>query len=156
MTEEPITTAPEEPEAPQTEVPAPPEEGSADELRRELEALRSELAKSRQEHERLTREVGEFQALFPDRPLSALPKEVWEQVQSGVPLAAACALYEKKCEAETQRAEQINRRNAGMSSGMAGKDTPGEFFSPDEVRAMSPGEVRHNYERIRRSMKKWN
>ena len=149
MTEEPITTVPEEPETPE-------KEESADELRRELEDLRTELAKSRQEQERLTREIGEFQEFFPDRALSALPKEVWKQVQNGVPLAAACALYEKKCEAEALHADQVNRRNAGMSSGMAGKDTPSEFFSPDEVRAMSPGEVRHNYERILRSMKKWN
>lgn len=54
-----------------------------------------------------------------------------------------------------QKAEEINRRNASRSAGRAGNSTAPEYFSPEEVRAMSQSEIRENYQRIRASMKKW-
>ena len=54
------------------------------------------------------------------------------------------------------RADKINQINAYRSSGQAGSNTAREYFSPDEVRAMSQSEVRANYQRIIESMKKWN
>lgn len=58
--------------------------------------------------------------------------------------------------AARQKADEINRRNASCSAGRAGTNTAPEYFSPEEVRAMSAHEVRENYQRIRASMKRWH
>jgi hypothetical protein len=81
---------------------------------------------------------------------------VWKQVERGIPLSAAYALYEKKSTVDALRADEINRSNAQRSAGRLGQNTAREFFTPDEVRAMSPSEVRDNYKTIRESMKKWH
>jgi hypothetical protein len=54
------------------------------------------------------------------------------------------------------QAEAVNRRNAERSAGHTGRGTAPEYYTPDEVRAMSAGEVRENYEKIRASMKQWH
>ena len=54
-----------------------------------------------------------------------------------------------------RRADEVNRRNASLSAGRVGTNVAPEYYTPDEVRAMSPSEVRENYEKIRASMKKW-
>lgn len=55
-----------------------------------------------------------------------------------------------------RRADEVNTRNASLSAGRVGTNLAPEYYTPDEVRAMSPAEVRENYERIRASMKKWH
>ena len=55
-----------------------------------------------------------------------------------------------------QKADEINRRNASLSAGRVGNGTAPEYYSPEEVRAMSQSEIRENYQRIRASMKKWH
>ena len=55
-----------------------------------------------------------------------------------------------------KKADEINRRNASRSAGRAGNNPAPEYYSPDEVRAMSPKEVRENYKKIRASMQKWH
>ena len=126
------------------------------ELRAEVERLRSELEAARTQNEKTAAEVGEFHSLFPECSLSAVPDVVWDQVKSGIPLAASYALYEKKREAAARRAEAVNLQNAQRSAGVAGRDAPSEYFSPDEVRAMSPSEVRRHYSKILESMQSWN
>ncbi len=126
------------------------------ELRAEVERLRHELEAARTQNEKTVAEVGEFHSLFPECSLSAVPDSVWDQVKSGIPLAASYALYEKKREAAAKRAEAINLQNAQRSAGVAGRDAASEYFSPDEVRAMSPSEVRRNYSKILESMQSWN
>lgn len=128
---------------------------SMENLSSEILRLKAELEEAKNLNERISEELGEFHSLFPETDIAALPESVWEQVKSGVPLVASYALYEKKREAERRHAERINSQNAARSSGAAGKDTPSEYFSPDEVRAMSAAEVRHNYQKILNSMKKW-
>ena len=54
------------------------------------------------------------------------------------------------------QAEAVNRKNAERSAGHTGRGTAPEYYTPDEVRAMSAGEVRENYEKIRASMKQWH
>lgn len=54
------------------------------------------------------------------------------------------------------KADEINRRNAARSAGRAGTNASPEYYSPDEVRAMSAAQVRENYQKIRASMKKWH
>ena len=125
-------------------------------LRKEVEDLQAALSKKESERQNTLAELAEFHRLFPDVTLSALPDGIWESVHQGVPLSAAYALYEKKQRTARQDAEQINRRNAALSAGVAGKHTPGEYYSPDEVRAMSQKQVHDNYRTIMESMKHWH
>lgn len=122
------------------------------ELSKELDSYKQ--AKERQD--RIAEQLNEFSELFPNIAPKAIPAEVWESVQRGNTLVAAYAVYEKRIAEAAKRIEQINARNAGLSAGAAGKNASNEFFSADEVRKMSPAEVRANFAKIRRSMEKWN
>ncbi len=128
----------------------------ADALRHEIDMLKTQLEESRRAQQKLAGELGEFHTLFPDAALSGIPEEVWNQVRQGIPLAASYALYEKKAGIQSRKAEEINQRNASRSAGIVGQNTSPEFYTPDEVRAMSRSEVHNNYDKILRSMKKWN
>lgn len=143
-------------QTPTEEETPPPPLPSREDLCMEIDRLRTELEETKSLHARMADELGEFHALFPDVNTTSIPESIWEQVKNGVPLAASYALYEKKCELRRQHAEEINLRNAKHSPGAAGKNTPAEYFSPDEVRRMSQSEVSRNYQKILESMKKWN
>lgn len=127
-------------------------------LQSEIERLQGEVARLeelKRAQNRILAEIGDFVALFPDTPIETIPDTVWESVKGGAPLAAAFALYEKRMVAEAKRIAEINAKNARRSPGAAGKDTAGEYFSPDDVRRMSRAEVHANYSKIKDSMKKW-
>ena len=121
-------------------------------LRAENQNLRAELDRTR----KLEAELSDFAQTFPEQDVRAIPDEVWQDVKKGNSLAAAFALYERKRLNLEARAEQINQLNAYRSSGQAGNNTAREYFSPDEVRAMSQSEVRANYSKIIESMKHWH
>ena len=125
-------------------------------LREELCRLRAELEERKNSLERLGKEISEFSELFPNEPLTALPDSVWESVRGGIPLAAAYALYRRKTELRIEKANATNRKNNEMSTGAIGRDTTENFYTPDEVRAMSRSEIKKNYSKILDSMKKWN
>ncbi len=120
-------------------------------LTKELEAYKQ--AKERQD--KISEQLNEFSELFPDITPSTIPPEVWESVKRGNSLAAAYAIYEKRTIEAAKRIEQINAKNAVNAAGSAGKNSPDEFFSMDEVRKMSPLEVRANFAKIQKSMEKW-
>ena len=139
-----------------------PSETSREELAREvlrlteeLTRLRKELNREQEERSRSLAELEEFSLLFPHVPLKDIPESVRRQAAEGIPLSAAYALYEKKVLAAEAHAKQINQRNAALSAGRAGKDASEEYFSPEEVRAMSQRQVHENYTRILESMKSW-
>lgn len=125
-------------------------------LRAELEALRAELTQKREAFERMSGEINEFSELFPAVSISSIPDSVWQSVKSGIPLSAAYALYEKKTGILQADAKKVNQKNSTLSTGPIGRECTTDFFSPDEVRAMSRDEVRKNYSKIMESMKKWN
>ncbi len=132
----------------------------------ELESLRAEISTLKEElklledmkkhSERVLEEVNEFTSLFPEKSIDSLPDEVWEQVKHGSSLAASFALYEKKRAHMEALARGVNQKNASLSAGLAGVDTPCEYFTLEQVRAMSRAEVKQNYSKIRESMKRWN
>lgn len=116
--------------------------------------LERELAEERVAVRRMMEECGEFSSCFPDVSLQSVPEDVWNRVREGVPLAAAYALYEKKRNSQRAQADARNQQNAAQSSGViCGGDA--RYFSPAEVRAMSRGEIRQNYDRIFESMRHW-
>ena len=121
-------------------------------LKTELEAYKSNVAKQ----EAIAKQLNDFYDLFPDIPLKSIPDNVWEDVKNGNSLAAAYSIYEKRVTEAARRIQLINAKNAEKSAGVAGKNLTPEFFSADDVRKMSPSEVRANYAKIRRSMEKWN
>ena len=125
-------------------------------MKKELEALRRELDEKKNAFERIGREFGEFYEIFPDTKIESIPDSVWESVKSGIPLSAAYALYEKKTSSRSALAERINEKNSVTSTGSVGRNTVENFYTPDEVRAMTRSEVRKNYSQIIESMKKWN
>lgn len=133
-----------------------PSAGELDALRAEIAGLRAQLAAKEQERADALQEIERFQQLFPDVAIRDIPDSVWQQRERGIPLNAAYALYERESCMARARAGEINRQNASRSSGRAGVDAAQEFFSPDEVRAMTPKQIRDNYQKIRFSMKKWN
>jgi isopropylmalate/homocitrate/citramalate synthase len=106
--------------------------------------------------EAIAEQLNEFSELFPEIAVKSVPEEVWESVKRGNSLAASYAVYEKRVTEAAKRIERINAKNASSSAGAIDKHTSQEFFTPDDVRKMSPSEVRANYDKIRRSMEKWN
>lgn len=131
-------------------------ENNTEELLAEIERLRGELDKRDKENTRMVAEIGEFSAVFPETSLESVPSEVWNSVKAGVPLAAAYALYEKKSAAYQKFTQRVNQKNYEQSSGAVGKERDSIYYSPSEVRKMSPAEVKAKYNIIVESMKKWN
>ena len=134
----------------------PNEENELEILKRELDALKRELEEKKSVFERMSRDIGEFSDLFPDKNINSIPDTVWESVRSGIPLAAAYALYERKNAIREGVARRANEENGARTTGSIGKDSTENFYTPDEVRAMSRTEVKNNYSKIIESMKKWN
>ena len=145
-------TAPCECDATEATVQATPQgvEQELTVLRERVRTLETEL----EARERVGRECEEFGQYFPDVPLQTVPDEVWGRVRSGVPLSAAYALYETRTRRAREAAEREMSRTSAMSLGIP-DEAARDYFSPAEVRAMSPCEVRANYDRIFESMRHW-
>lgn len=125
------------------------------ELQGELNRLEEQIAERRATYARLERECAEFRELYPGLSLSDLPDKVWEDVQNGIPMAAAFALSERKRMILEAEAERTNRENKKVApEGLYGSEEI--YFSPAEVRSMTQAEVKKNYEKIIQSMEKWN
>ena len=125
-------------------------------LQDEIDKLRLELSTTRAAYERLSGECEEFTELYPNLPVTALPDSVWSSFKSGIPLAAAYALYEKKEAVAREKALNVNAKNKKLSSGSLYSKNNDEYFTPAEVRAMSASEVKANYAKIITSMSKWH
>lgn len=130
-------------------------EDRVEQLRSELNRLRTEIAARDADWKRMGQECEEFRELYPEVALSALPDAVWADVRRGIPIAAAYALNERKQALTAQKAATYNQSNALRSSG-ALSPTESDYFSPEAVRAMTQKEVRANYQKIMRSMQKWH
>ena len=136
-----------------------PDTESTDELallREQVRRLTEELNEKNAQSERIASELGEFYELFPEADIKALPEEVWDGVKAGTSLAASYALYNHRVNAREARAREINERNSSLSTGRVSVGGASEYFTPDEVKAMSRAEVKANYSKIIESMKKWN
>ena len=135
------------------------EDISAEEFKKTIAALQIELEAYKAaiaQQEAIAKQLSEFSELFPDVSVRSIPDCVWDDVKQGNSLVAAYSVYEKRITEAARRIESINAKNAQKSAGAVGKSMAQEFFSADDVRKMSPSEVRANYAKIRRSMEKWN
>ena len=131
----------------------------ADEVQAELISLRAELARRRERdemEERMLSQMREFSEYFPDVNPAEISEEVWRSVKGGVSLAASFALYLRREEQRRAAAEAVNAKNRTMSSGSAASAAVQGYYSPDEVRRMSPAQVRAKYDDIIESMRHWN
>lgn len=144
--------APTDPEAAASPVP-PSDELNA--LREEVKALRAEIAQKDAFYAKADREYTEFRTLYPDTDLHTLPDSVWDEVRRGTPLAAAFALSERRRTLALAAAEESNRQNKSRSPGTLQGGAEDEF-SISEVRAMSPSEIRSQFDRVMRSLQKWH
>ncbi len=99
-------------------------------------------------------ECAEFLELYPDQSPTDLPDDVWESMRRGIPLAAAFALHERRRTRIEEAARLQDAQNRIRSTGGV-ETSKGGYLSPDEVRAMTPAEVKANYGSILLSMQKW-
>ena len=125
-------------------------------LESEISQLEGELERKREETDRKAREYSEFKELFPHADMSELSPEVLAMVDGGVPLCAAYALYEKRLSAKNAAVAAHNNATRQGGFGSVGRGAEEEFYTPDEVRAMTQSEVKRNYQKILRSMKNWH
>lgn len=140
------------------EVTAPIEEVTENaevDLLAELDTLRRRVEVA----ERTAREISagwrEFSELYPEADIASLPDSFNSAIERGIPPAAAYALELRRREVTKLRIEAADKRARELSAGKL-EPTEDSLYSPDEVRAMSPSEVRKNMEKIRRSMKSWH
>lgn len=135
-----------------TELPGTEAEDDTSALRAEIERLQGEVTRLSDLQARSRQELEEFCSLFPGVSVTGLPEEVRKQVDGGVPLAAAYALFEKR---ESMRQDATKKSAERSWHGMKDTSPDGEYYSPAEVRSMSQKEVHKNYKKIMESMKHW-
>ena len=130
-------------------------EAELERLRNEVRELNERLSEQQAQAEKIRKQIGDFCEAFPSVELNSVPQDVWESVKSGNSLAAAYALYTHRIQQKQARINEQNQKNAYLSAGYVGKTAANEYFTPDEVKKMSQGEVKANYSKILDSMKKW-
>ncbi len=112
-------------------------------------------ARARKNEESMSEDIKRFREIFPDVSADDIPESVWEEVQNGVSLAHAFALYTLSEENTKRIAESVNRRNGdiGARAESAGPTEP--VFTKEQVEKMSNKDVKSNYKNILKAMKGW-
>lgn len=95
-----------------------------------------------------------FSELFPGVDTDMIPDALREEAaEKGIPLFALYAVYERRKQLAALAAEARNRENSGRSSGpLINSDNFGEALSIEQIRAMSPSQVRHHYKQIMKTL----
>lgn len=124
-------------------------------LHTELDDLRAKLEKAERAAKEITEGWREFTELYPDADISTLPDSFNAALERGIPPAAAYALELRRREVEQIKIARADRKAREQSFGRI-ESAEDSLYSPAEVRAMKPAEVRKNIEKIRRSMKSWH
>lgn len=128
-------------------------------LKAEIDALKQEL-QLRDEREkasaRMLSELSEFGDYFPEVDIYSIPEEIWNQVKNGASLSASYALNLRKIEIERKRVNDLNEKNRRMSTGAIAFGEGEKYYSPNEVKKMTPAQVKSHYDEIVESMRHWN
>ena len=128
-------------------------------LRQEIDALKGELQKRDEldrANARMNNEILEFKGYFPEVDVHTIPSDVWEKVKAGSSLAGSYALMLRKDELEKKKIGDFNEKNRRMSAGSLISGEGENYYSPAEVKKMTPAQVRAHYDDIMASMKHWN
>ncbi len=125
----------------------------------ELETCRKEVQRLSAIIDNIKREAREAQAfaeLFPEVKADEIPDCVKKQAETeGIPVVAAYAIYDRRRTLERKKCSEILERSAARSSGMiAGGAVQEDYFTVDQIRMMSPREVRKHYKAIMKSLSK--
>lgn len=135
------------------------EKSELEQLKEECERMRAELS-LRDEQDRararMDAEFALFSEYFPEVKASEIPQQVFESVKNGSSLSGAYALYLRRAELEKRKIADCNEKNRKMSSGTVVAGEGERYFSPSEVKKMTPAQVKINYDDIVRSMRYWN
>jgi len=120
--------------------------------------------KAQQRQEWFDKDKVDFETKYPDVDLTELAqdKTFMKFAKGKIGNIAMAEIYSDYNDilAETEKAAKakvkqiIANKNASPGS-VASNTTTNDFFSRDQVKAMSQEEVNKNYEKIRESMKKW-
>ena len=105
---------------------------------------------------RMNLELSEFAEYFPEVEIGTISDDVWEKVKAGASLSASYALYLRKNELQSKKIDGINEKNRQMSAGSVLNLEGDRYYSPSEVKRMSPAQIKANYDDILESMKHWN
>lgn len=102
------------------------------------------------DNERFTSETEEFYENFPDVDLDSISDGVWQRVKNGENLSA---VYKEERQTE-KNAARLNAKNKASSAGNIGTPSPRQrgVYNERDVRAMSPKQVRAEYDNIIKSM----
>ncbi|MBQ8896021.1 MAG: hypothetical protein IKM32_04755 [Clostridia bacterium] len=136
-------------------------EGLPENIIAELEAAKSYRAKERKSErmkksdEAMAEDIKRFRELFPDISAEAIPESVWEEVENGVGLAHAYALYALTEDSVNRIAEGVNRRNDGIGAKAESFGATEPSFTKEQVEKMSGKDVKSNYKSILKAMKSW-
>lgn len=136
-------------------------EGLPEEIAKELDGARE----SRKEQRRQSRieksnaeaaeEIKKFRELFPDVAADSIPESVWEEVQQGIPLSHAYALYRIGEDSLSRYAEDINSKNSRRGAVAYSDGATEPVFTKELVEKMSGKDVKNNYKSILKAMKNW-
>ena len=128
-------------------------------LKAEIESLRAQLNEREMLDKataRMNAELLEFEEYFPDVSLDQIPDAIWQKVKEGASLSAQYSLFRRKEELSKRKVSNINEKNRKMSSGSVAGGEGDKYYSPSEVKRMSPEQVRKHYDDIIESMRHWN
>ena len=128
-------------------------------LRNEVKMLREQLderEKLDSVNSKINAELIQLYDCFPDTSLEEIPDEIWQKVKKGASLSAEYALFKRKQEISQKRIGDFNEKNKKMSTGSLGTGEGERYYSPSEVKKMSPAQVKANYDDIIESMRHWN
>ena len=121
------------------------------ELENQITLLKKKIADDKSKEE----EWAQFHQMFPEIKRNSIPSHVLKCAQDGMPIYAAYAVHAHIVAQERQRAQLAQEENHRKSTGNVGRESLGEReFTSDEIRRMSPPEVKRNYVLIIRSLTK--
>ncbi len=112
-------------------------------------------ARIQQSEAAMNEDIKRFRELFPEISAEDIPESVWAEVENGVSLAHAYALYTLTEESLKRIAEGVNRRNGGVDAKAVSAGSTEPTFTKEQVERMSGKDVKSNYKNILKAMKSW-
>jgi hypothetical protein len=113
------------------------------------------IKRKKQQESDMQADIKRFRELFPDTSAEEIPDSVWAEVENGIPLAHAFALYTVTQQSINALAEEVNRRNGNASAAATLESASEPVFTKEAVEKMSQKDIKSNYKNILKAMKSW-